>query len=81
LIDFKTFGAIGTLLRELLDVANCGMVFTTIQKFFPDEKGGKHPLLSDRRNIVVIADEAHHSQYDSHDSSTHFDLKPVENTF
>jgi hypothetical protein len=46
-------------LRELLNV-----VFTTIQKFFPDEKGGKHPLLSDRRNIVVIADEAHRSQYD-----------------
>jgi len=40
------------------------VVFTTIQKFFPDEKGGKHPLLSDRRNIVVIADEAHRSQYD-----------------
>ncbi len=51
-------------LRELLDVASGGVVFTTIQKFFPDEKGGKHPLLSDRRNIVVIADEAHRSQYD-----------------
>src|SRR5205823_6830182 len=36
----------------------------TIQKFFPEEKGDKHPLLSDRRNIVVIADEAHRSQYD-----------------
>ena len=41
-----------------------GVVFTTIQKFFPEDKGGKHPLLSDRRNIVVIADEAHRSQYD-----------------
>jgi type I restriction enzyme R subunit len=51
-------------LRELLYVASGGVVFTTIQKFFPDEKGGKHPLLSDRRNIVVIADEAHRSQYD-----------------
>jgi type I restriction enzyme R subunit len=51
-------------LRKLLDVASGGVVFTTIQKFFPDEKGGKHPLLSDRRNIVVIADEAHRSQYD-----------------
>ena len=40
------------------------MVFTTIQKFFPEEKGDRHPLLSDRRNIVVIADEAHRSQYD-----------------
>ena len=40
------------------------MVFTTIQKFFPEEKGDRHPLLSDRHNIVVIADEAHRSQYD-----------------
>ena len=88
-------------LRELLKVASGGVVFTTIQKFFPEkERGsatrsnmtgkdanehseatddtqgcgsqsrapkalvGKHPLLSDRRNIVVIADEAHRSQYD-----------------
>jgi type I restriction enzyme R subunit len=51
-------------LRELLKVASGGVVFTTIQKFFPEEKGGKYPLLSDRRNIVVIADEAHRSQYD-----------------
>jgi type I restriction enzyme R subunit len=51
-------------LRRLLNVASGGVVFTTIQKFFPDEKGGKHPVLSDRRNIVVIADEAHRSQYD-----------------
>lgn len=51
-------------LRKLLDVASGGVVFTTIQKFFPDEKGGQHPLLSERRNIVVIADEAHRSQYD-----------------
>jgi type I restriction enzyme R subunit len=51
-------------LRELLNVASGGVVFTTIQKFFPDEKGAKQPLLSDRRNIVVIADEAHRSQYD-----------------
>ena len=51
-------------LRELLQVASGGVVFTTIQKFFPEEKGDRHPLLSDRRNIVVIADEAHRSQYD-----------------
>src|ERR1039458_660097 len=51
-------------LKKLLAVASGGVVFTTIQKFFPDDKGGKHPLLSDRRNIVVIADEAHRSQYD-----------------
>src|SRR5438128_11424367 len=51
-------------LREKLKVASGGVVFTTIQKFFPEEKGGTHPRLSERRNIVVIADEAHRSQYD-----------------
>ena len=51
-------------LRELLAVAAGGVVFTTIHKFFPEEKGDRHPTLSDRRNIVVIADEAHRSQYD-----------------
>ena len=83
-------------LRAKLAVASGGVVFTTIQKFFPDEpsageregtapraerqgaartgggpapaaagpRGGRHPLLSSRRNVVVIADEAHRSQYD-----------------
>ena len=51
-------------LRRKLSVESGGVVFTTIQKFFPDEKGDTHPTLSDRRNIVVIADEAHRSQYD-----------------
>jgi type I restriction enzyme R subunit len=74
-------------LRGKLKVASGGVVFTTIQKFFPDlpaasrnaaqagEKGdlppatgaaqaGRYPVLSERRNIVVIADEAHRSQYD-----------------
>jgi type I restriction enzyme R subunit len=41
-----------------------GVVFTTIQKFLPEEAGDRHPVLSERRNIVVIADEAHRSQYD-----------------
>ncbi|MCB1650703.1 MAG: type I restriction endonuclease subunit R [Alphaproteobacteria bacterium] len=50
-------------LKEILSVASGGVVFTTIQKFAP-EKGEAFPLLSDRRNIVVIADEAHRSQYD-----------------
>jgi type I restriction enzyme R subunit len=50
-------------LRELLAVASGGVVFTTIQKFLPD-KGEKMPCLSERRNIIVIADEAHRSQYD-----------------
>ena len=51
-------------LRAKLAVQAGGVVFTTIQKFFPGEKGDRHPLLSERRNIVVIADEAHRSQYD-----------------
>ena len=51
-------------LRNKLSVNVGGVVFTTIQKFFPEEKGDSHPILSDRRNIVVIADEAHRSQYD-----------------
>ena len=51
-------------LRDLLRVSSGGVVFTTIQKFFPEQKGQTYPTLSDRRNIVVIADEAHRSQYD-----------------
>lgn len=51
-------------LRELLTVAAGGVVFTTVHKFFPEEKGDRHPTLSERNNIVVIADEAHRSQYD-----------------
>ena len=51
-------------LRNKLSVSVAGVVFTTIQKFFPEEKGDTHPTLSERRNIVVIADEAHRSQYD-----------------
>ena len=51
-------------LRTKLAVEAGGVVFTTIQKFLPEEKGDRHPVLSDRRNVVVIADEAHRSQYD-----------------
>lgn len=70
-------------LRELLHTSSGGVIFTTVQKFFPDTDGGADnvgadlvgadlrvrpvphtALLSDRRNIVVIADEAHRSQYD-----------------
>ncbi len=51
-------------LRAKLTVESGGVVFTTIQKFFPEEKGDRMPELSPRRNIVVIADEAHRSQYD-----------------
>ncbi|MBI5767862.1 MAG: type I restriction endonuclease subunit R [Verrucomicrobia bacterium] len=49
-------------LRELLAVASGGVVFTTVQKFLPED-GEKMPVLSERQNIVVIADEAHRSQY------------------
>ena len=49
-------------LKELLNVASGGVVFTTIQKFQPEE-GNVYPLLSDRRNIIVIVDEAHRTQY------------------
>jgi len=51
-------------LQELLRVSSGGVIFTTIQKFLPEGKGQQYPCLSDRRNIVVIADEAHRSQYD-----------------
>lgn len=51
-----------THLRELLKTDSGGVVFTTVQKFFSVE--GMEPCLSNRRNIVVIADEAHRSQYD-----------------
>ncbi|MBA3291935.1 MAG: type I restriction endonuclease subunit R, partial [Actinobacteria bacterium] len=54
----------GTHLKRLLSVAAGGVVFTTIQKFLPDEGGARIPLLTNRRNVVVIADEAHRSQYD-----------------
>jgi type I restriction enzyme R subunit len=50
-------------LRTLLKVASGGVVFTTIQKFLP-ERGARMLTLSERKNIVVIADEAHRSQYD-----------------
>ena len=49
-------------LKELLKVASGGVVFTTIQKFQPEE-GNVYETLSDRKNIVVIADEAHRTQY------------------
>lgn len=74
---FGTFSACSDLLRQkptpaesrdhlqsLLQVSSGGVIFTTIQKFLPENKGEQYPLLSERRNIVVIADEAHRSQYD-----------------
>lgn len=50
-------------LRELLRRASGGIVFTTLQKFAPGEDGDRTPMLTDRRNVVVVADEAHRSQY------------------
>ncbi len=50
-------------LKELLKVASGGIVFTTIQKFLPSDGGNVYDELSDRKNIVVIADEAHRTQY------------------
>ena len=51
-------------LKQFLHVASGGVVFTTIQKFFPENKGESYSALSFRKNIIVIADEAHRSQYD-----------------
>ena len=73
---FGTFGKCQDILRQepvraeskrellkLLKVSSGGIVFTTIQKFFPEQDRENYPVLSDRDNIVVIADEAHRSQY------------------
>jgi type I restriction enzyme R subunit len=73
---FGTFGRCQDILRqkpiqaesrkeiqEMLKVSSGGVVFTTIQKFFPEEDREEYPVLSKRDNIVVIADEAHRSQY------------------
>lgn len=49
-------------LKELLKVSGGGIIFTTIQKFSPSE-GNTYETLSERSNIVVVADEAHRSQY------------------
>jgi type I restriction enzyme R subunit len=49
-------------LKELLKVNSGGIVFTTIQKFHPDE-GNVYETLSERENIIVLADEAHRTQY------------------
>jgi type I restriction enzyme R subunit len=50
-------------LRMKLRRASGGIVFTTLQKFAPGEDGDTNPVLTDRRNVVVVADEAHRSQY------------------
>jgi type I restriction enzyme, R subunit len=50
-------------LRRLLAVSSGGVIFTTIQKFLPADGEETFPLLTDRKNVIVIADEAHRSQY------------------
>jgi type I restriction enzyme R subunit len=50
-------------LRELLDREAGGVIFTTIQKFYPEDGENTFPVLTDRTNVVVMADEAHRSQY------------------
>jgi type I restriction enzyme R subunit len=50
-------------LKTLINVASGGIIFTTIQKFLPEDGSNEFPLISRRKNIVVIADEAHRSQY------------------
>jgi type I restriction enzyme R subunit len=52
-----------TGLRGLLRRNSGGILFTTLQKFAPGEDGDRNPVLTDRRNVVVVADEAHRSQY------------------
>ena len=50
-------------LRELLERQSGGVIFTTMQKFTPDKDEERFPTITDRRNVIVIADEAHRSQY------------------
>lgn len=50
-------------LRKLLDRPSGGVIFTTLQKFSPEDDTTDYPVLTDRRNVIVIADEAHRSQY------------------
>jgi type I restriction enzyme R subunit len=53
-----------TNLRELLNNRESGgIIFTTIHKFAPEEKGDSAPVLTERKNVIVMADEAHRSQY------------------
>ena len=50
-------------LQNLLKVSSGGIIFTTIQKFFPEDESNQYPILSERKNIIIVADEAHRSQY------------------
>lgn len=50
-------------LRKLLNRASGGVIFTTVQKFTPEKGEEVFPVLTERRNVIVLADEAHRSQY------------------
>ena len=50
-------------IKELLNTSGGGIIFTTIQKFYPEDGKEVYDMLSSRRNVVVVADEAHRSQY------------------
>lgn len=50
-------------LRTILRRSSGGIIFTTLQKFAPEQGGDSNPELTQRRNVVVVADEAHRSQY------------------
>ncbi len=50
-------------LRTLLKRASGGIIFSTLQKFAPEQGGDTNPVLTDRRNVIVVADEAHRSHY------------------
>ncbi len=89
---FSTFAACSQLLRQtpvqastreelrrLLSTATGGIVFTTIQKFMPGEGEAEMPVLSERKNIIVIADEAHRSQYDFVDGFAHNVRRALKN--
>lgn len=64
-------------LKDLLRVSSGGIIFTTIQKFSPSDGTSKFDMLSDRHNIVVIADEAHRTQY-GFDAKLH-DIRDKDN--
>ncbi len=68
----------GDLREKLANRPSGGIVFATIQKFMPGEDEDSFPVLSARSNIVVIADEAHRTQYGFHASLKAPDLKVAE---
>ncbi|MFB9887043.1 type I restriction endonuclease subunit R [Balneatrix alpica] len=68
----------GDLREKLANRPSGGIVFTTIQKFMPGEDEDTFPVLSQRSNIVVVADEAHRTQYGFSASLKVPDLKVAE---